>query len=165
MHFLKNLSVAAALAVALAAAAPASAITYVGSRVVGVGSVELSVTTDDTLGVLGEANILDWSLHISNGIDEDDLFGPLSGDNSTVLVLGTGLSATATQLLWNFDAAAGKLEFRGEGIGAVATSYCLDAGANRCRGLPTGSEAIDFGATNPDNIKVTLDGVGVLGTA
>ena len=61
--FLRTLLPAAAVcAVALGAVSAAKATTYAASRAVGDGFVDLSITTDDTLGVLSTGNILDLSL-------------------------------------------------------------------------------------------------------
>src|SRR4051794_8896955 len=167
MNILKTLSVGAVLAAGLAAAAPAAAITYVGSRDLGDGAVvELSVTTDDTLGVLGVANILDWTLHVAHGVESQDLFGPLSGDNSAVALFGSALSASATQLLYDFDG-EGLLAFATE-FGFAARGYCVDSAATtgfRCIDGVPGSEQVFFELSGPESLKVVRSGVGVLGTA
>jgi len=166
---LKNLPVVAAIAMALGGAAitPAAATTYVGTRQVGAnGLVKLSVTTDDTLGILAEANILDWTIGFTNGIDSQTLFGPLSGDTSHIRLRGEALTATATQLLFDFDG-SGHLLFTSE-FNPAGRAYCLDGQVSipfACVDRARGDEHISFGLHNPDNIKVHRDGRGVLGTA
>lgn len=146
----------------MGAAAPAAAITYVGAHSVGAGTVALSITTDGALGVLGEANILDWSLQVTSGSGAQDLFGPLRGDNSVIGLLGTALSATPTQLLFDFDG-RGKLIFTTGGPGFAVRAWGVDAGG--CLGAGAGSEHICFGLPNPANPKVARVGLGVLGMA
>ena len=55
----RNLLFGAIALLAFASTAASAATIYVANRAVGAGFVNLSVTTDDTLGVLGTANILD----------------------------------------------------------------------------------------------------------
>lgn len=149
----------AAVALALLAAAPAHALTYVGNRTVAAGSAQLSITTDNSLGVLSSANITDWTITISAGGPTVSLFGPLSGGNSAVSINGSGLSATATDLTFSFDN-DGYLLFKLPGF--FAPAYCLDgaSAAPTCVGSP-GSENIFVGGL----AQVTLDGSTILASA
>ena len=164
MPGLKTLALVAAL---LTTAAPAAAATYVGSHTVGTsGLVNVSITTDDTLGVLGSGNILDWTIHVQNSTESQDLFGPLSGANSVLRLGGTALSATSTELLFDYDG-QGVLAFVTEFSSAVR-GLCLDGAVPftaRCLGAPTGSELLVFGIPNPDNLKVLFSGTRQLGMA
>jgi hypothetical protein len=99
---LKNLALAALAALTVTSAA--DAITYTAQRTVGNGSVDLSITTDGTLGVLGEVNIVDWNVTVTQGADSFQILGPLSGNNSGVGIGGAGVSATATDLLFDYGA-------------------------------------------------------------
>lgn len=170
MKTLKTLSVAAVIAVALGGATitPAAATTYAGTRHLGAdGLVKLVLVTDDTVGFLTEDNVLDWTVTITNGIDSQTLFGPLSGDNSLLRLQGTALTASATQLLFDFEG-EGHLLFATEFSPAVR-GYCIDGQLFipfRC-GFENvgGAEHITFGLPNPDNIKVSANGLAVLGTA
>ena len=100
---------AALAAFALAAATAADATTYLGTRTVGAGSVNLSITTDGTLGVVRASNILDWTI-VLNGVSASaTLNGPLSGNNSSVSLRDytqvnnpTALTATATNLSFDY---------------------------------------------------------------
>lgn len=87
----------------LATTCGASSITYTVNRSVGLATVTGFVETDGTLGVLGAANFIDWNLFLQDGSSTYDLLGPLSGNNSSAYVQGSDLSATATQLLFNFS--------------------------------------------------------------
>jgi hypothetical protein len=61
-----------------------------------------TITTNDaTLGVLSTANITDWNLTVEFSTTNIQTLTP---SDSTRTVTGTALSATATQLLFNFSA-------------------------------------------------------------
>jgi len=94
----------AALA-ALIAGEPALAdpITYNVDQHIGSGKVEGTITTDGTLGVLAKANITDWTLDLTSGADTFTL----NLGNSQVLLQGLDLTATPTELLFNFNGTDG----------------------------------------------------------
>jgi hypothetical protein len=81
----------------------ASPITYDVSRTIGIGSLTGFIETDGTIGVLAAGDFLDWSLLLNDGTNTYNLYGPLSGNNSSVYVSGSDVTATATQLLFNFS--------------------------------------------------------------
>jgi hypothetical protein len=108
----------------------AATITYNVAQTVGPGSVTGFIETDGTIGVLGTSNILDFNLLLSDGTASvDDL-----RSNSVFEVIGSDLSATSTQLLFNFSGSdTGFVIFeRGGFVGAnffcaataSATSFC-----------------------------------------
>jgi PEP-CTERM motif len=101
----KRLSLLAALAAVLFGAVfcSASPITYDVSRTIGIGSLTGFIETDGNLGVLGAGDFVDWSLLLNDGTNTYNLYGPLSGNNSSVYVSGTDATATMTQLLFNFS--------------------------------------------------------------
>lgn len=81
--------------------AAASPITYTLDQTVGSGSVTGTITTDGTLGTLTASNISAWDLNLA---------GPgaslnLTNSNSALEFVGADLSATATDLFFNFSAA------------------------------------------------------------
>jgi hypothetical protein len=78
---------------------------YQVNRTVGAGFVTGTITTDDTTGILSASNILTWDLTINNGSTSDQLSNTLVGNN--VFVVGTLLSATASQLFFNFSGESG----------------------------------------------------------
>lgn len=100
----------AAACLLLMSAGDAAAITYVATRGVGDGTLDLSITTDGTLGVLADGNILDWSLTLTDGGDVVLLEGPGGANNSDAQVFGDQLSATANDLLFDFDFIPGQGE-------------------------------------------------------
>jgi PEP-CTERM motif len=81
----------------------ASPITYDVNRTIGIGSVTGFIETDGTTGVLGAGDFVDWSLLLNDGTNTYNLYGPLSGSNSSVYVQGSDVTASATQLLFNFS--------------------------------------------------------------
>jgi len=81
----------------------ASPITYTVDRTVGIGSVTGFIETDGFLGVLGVGDFVDWSLFLNDGTNTYNLYGPLSGNNSSVYLQGADTTATATQILFNFS--------------------------------------------------------------
>ena len=100
---------AALAAFALAAATAADATTYLGTRAIGAGSANLSITTDGTLGVVTASNILDWTIVLNGVSGSATLNGPLSGNNSTLYFTNsfgtttpTALTATATDLSFDY---------------------------------------------------------------
>ncbi len=104
-----------AFALALLSAGPAHAITYGGTRSIGDATALLSITTDNTLGGLTNANITDWTIQLSSGLNSATLKGPISGSNSS-LVIVTG-SALATNLNSSLIATASDLQFNFDGNG------------------------------------------------
>jgi hypothetical protein len=91
------------LSLALAAASLCNAnINYNVNQTIGSGSVTGIIETDGTLGVLRSSNILSWNLLISDGATTVDSFGPVIG-SAAEDVDGAGLSATPTQLLFDFN--------------------------------------------------------------
>jgi hypothetical protein len=84
-------------AASLCSAAP---ITYDVDQTVHAGRVTGFIETDGTSGVIGTSNILDFNLLLNDGTTTvDDL-----RSNSVFEVVGSDLTATATQLLFNFGA-------------------------------------------------------------
>lgn len=128
---MKALRVLLPFAVAIVAFVPpiASATTYVGNRLVGTGSADILITTDGTIGTLAAGDIIDWRITVKNGGDSYTLLGPLAGNNSALGLVGSGLSATSTDLLFNFDYQAVGYTFalfqRGM-VGSSESFYCLD---------------------------------------
>jgi hypothetical protein len=100
----------ALMAISTPAVLRASDITYAVDETVGAGSVTGFITTDGAIGVLGTGDIVDWSLVLNDGVNPTfDLLGPVSGNNSQEEIFGSDLSASATQLLYNFGAADGSI--------------------------------------------------------
>ena len=153
---------ATALFSALVFAAPAEAITYIGNRTIQDGSVQISITTDGTLGVLTAANLTDWKIGVTVPPNSDNLFGPLGVTNSSVQLLGPGgLTATATQLLFDFDGASRFSFSKDNQPPFTGIGYCLGGNAANAKCINTrGVEAIANGFLNFR--EITLDGIGII---
>lgn len=138
---------AIALALAFAAAAPAVATTYHGTRSFGGGLTGfLKVTTDGTLGVLGAANVQSLSITFS-GLGEDaQNYGQHpsidSGSFAPIVLQGTSLTATPTRLFFNFDSGSGTF-----GIDAGPYYLLYSASCNGCFGREFYELDPEFGNT------------------
>jgi hypothetical protein len=153
----------------LGAASPCSAasITY------GAGGVTGHIITDGKIGTLGQSDIVDWNLLLNDGTNTKDLLGPLSGSNSVVfVVLPSSLSATATQLLFNFGVT--DILIRGSGFifesAAGSDHGYLCFNSESCvSGIPSpppGTGVEQLISTTAGNIQSTdLTGTQVIGTA
>lgn len=113
------------LATLNASVATADPITYMGVRSVGAGSASLSITTDGTVGVVTASNIVDWVITVS-WESSFTLRGPLSGNNSQVLSRGSALSATASELVYDFSGSpSGFLLFQSPVVGLAGPFYSV----------------------------------------
>ena len=110
---------AAVLSTSATAFSSAQAATYIGSRTIGTGSVNISITTDGTIGAIDDGNIVSYVIDLVN---LDGTF-TLNEANSGTLITG-GLSATATDLLFDFGFSGFAL-FQAPGPGSGDTFYCL----------------------------------------
>ena len=109
---------------------PPNPITYYINQQVGAGGVTGFIVTDGKTGVLTLADIVDWSLLLNNGESEFDLLGPLSGANSGAVV-GPDLSATPSQLLFNFSGAS-YLSFQNPSQQSGLSTLCFETSAVQC---------------------------------
>ena len=122
-------------AAAVLASAPLSATTYVGTHSVGDGTLNLSITTDNSVGILTQANITDWSFLMTNP------GGSVTLDSANSLFTyfsGTALSATANELIFDFSG-TGHMQWDNFGSGGN-DAYCMDTvgAAATCVGSPPG---------------------------
>ena len=130
---------AAGLVAALSlGAASAMADTYSINRTPGaVGSVVGSITTNGTYGILSNSNISNWDLVLTDAGGSFHLFGPLSGNNSAILISGSGLSATASELDFDF-ATAGFMLIQNPSIGSGMDYWCVEGPTGNCTGQGQG---------------------------
>jgi hypothetical protein len=120
----------------------ASAITYYVNETVGAGGVTGFIETDGTSGALAEADILTWNLLLNDGATMFDLFGPLSGSNSQLEVEGTDLSASTTQLLFDFSGTdGGFFLIQSPVTGDGNPGMCFETATANCEG-PSSGEAV-----------------------
>ena len=141
-------------------------ITYTVNQTIGGTSVTGFFETDGTIGLLTSSNFLDWNLVLTNGANTFDMLGPLEiGFNSNgVAIGGTGnVSATPTQLLFNFEAASPGFLF----MSASNSYWCLaSAGANSnyCDFVATTSPGEDVRINNTLSGSLTNPSSDVIGT-
>lgn len=155
---------ATAAVASLLSATFADATTYVASRTVGNGSVDLSITTDGTLGVLSGGNITDWTIKLTQGAGSFTLFGPLSGSNSTNLINGSAFSATATQLLFDYGAELNSFAlFQAPNVGSGQTFWCVQT--NGCFDFAGPAEGLLTTTSFGDKTSSGYEGVQVIASA
>jgi hypothetical protein len=98
------------------------------------GSITGTIETDGTLGTLGLANVLEYSLILDDGIDMF-LINPA---NSTLYIGGSHgpsqLSATATELLFNFSGTTSNVLFQAF-PGGESWEFALQAQPPTANGL------------------------------
>jgi hypothetical protein len=112
--------------VAMFSATSATAITYVGNLTVGHTTASFTVTTDGTIGILSQANFLSTSGTVTSA------FGSNAYANGNFInVAGAGISATATQLLFDTNE-TGFLVLAD--LGSVFSGICYAGGAQSCAG-------------------------------
>jgi len=159
----------ALLALGLGAAIHCAAgpITYFVDQTAGNAAVSGFIQTDGTIGVLSTGNIVDWNLLLSSGPTSFDLLGPLSGSNSQVVVgccvLAQAVSATATELLFDYDA-AGFFIFQAPYFGAGADLVCFQGSAPGETCTPSTVSAAILNLDFPNQIMYH-SGTQVIGTA
>jgi hypothetical protein len=145
----------------------ASAITYYVNQTVGAGGVTGFIETDGRIGALAEADILTWNLLLNDGAAMFDLLGPLIGSNSQLEVEGTDLSASTTQLLFDFSGLdSGFFLTQSPVTGDGNPGICFETAIANCEG-PSSGEAVWTGNLNPIPPQFTsladLEVIGIAG--
>ncbi len=107
----------------LVSACQASDITYSVDRIVGGGSVTGTITTDGTTGVLSASNIVGFDLTL-NGIG---LSSTLASPTDGVYTGGTGLTATPSDIFFDFGSYRSYLDF--QAVYGNGADYYTDAAA------------------------------------
>jgi hypothetical protein len=127
---------------------------YQVNRNVGIGFVQGTITTDDTVGVLSGSNIVAWDLTIHNGLASLQLSNTLA--SNSVFVAGTQFSATATELLFNFSALGNNFVIFDSNF---ANNYwCIETSG--C----TGASPAETVRIASNSVNVALSGSEVIGT-
>jgi len=159
---IRRLSLTGSLAVLIltASTAYATPITYNVNQTIGLGGVVGTITTDGTIGSLANANILDWTLTISDGtaVGPLTLRGPLSGQNSAVQIFGSSFTASLTNLFFNFsNTTHDTVQFQNPNLGSGMNVWCLEGALDGCIGNNSSQtvERLDFAA----KVSVAQSGV------
>jgi hypothetical protein len=135
------------LSVLLAAASicHGAALTYNVDLSIGLGTLTGDIVTDGTLGVLGMSNIIDWNLTANDGIHSFDL----NSASSVRAMDGDAVSATATQMFFNFSTTTDSYMFF-ESFAAAGGYACFVNAPNMGHCAPVGAaeETIVYGVGN-----------------
>jgi hypothetical protein len=126
------------LALTAPLASVASNITYTVNEAVGAGSVKGTITTDGNLGTLATSDFVGWNLTLFDGTASTALTtNPGGVDNE-----GADVTATSSQLLFNFGAAdMGQLLFETVSDGAfVCYASSPDCSADPAKGISLSTE-------------------------
>ena len=117
------------------------------------GTVSGTITTNGTIGILQPGNILGWDLNLIDNFNaaDDVTLTPLN--SSLVEDVGNGLSASATDLSFNFSDSGAEFLIQGTAHGAFSgfQYFCFSATGGAC--APGETIVPDFYAV--DGVKVT----------
>jgi hypothetical protein len=123
------------------ATANAALITYDVDRTIGDGSVTGYITTNgDTEGFLTQDEIVDWSLTLTPDVGGIST-GTINPSNSNVFIYGSAITATATELSYDFTPADDTWMLFSGGIQNLF--WCLET--TGCNDAPDLSEHIGIG--------------------
>ncbi len=158
------------LAFVLSAAPICSAanITYNVNLTIGAGSATGDIVTDGTIGFLTKDDIVDWNLLLNTGTTSFDV---TRSNGEVAGITDSALSATATQLLFDFDVVSisSSIFFASLTFPQPEYELCIAASANTCvSGSPAGAEQINyftFSGVGDTSDFAVLSGTQVIGTA
>ncbi len=128
------------------------------------GTVMGTITTDANSGVIATGDIVDYNLILNDGSRTLSLLGPLSGDNSQVLISGSAVTATASALSYNFAENPAYLVIQSPIVGIGTNYFCLNDPVASCSPNGNSNVAAKIG-TDPIFQGTPIDGVGVFATA
>lgn len=129
------------LAATCLAAGPAQAVVYTGSHTADTATVDVSITTDGTLGVLSMANVLSWSFTLT---DPGGTVTLDTGNSSFSYLSGNAFQATATDIVFDYTA-IGHMQWDN----GASTALCFDTPAAQfsCSGVPPSEVVVVAGST------------------
>jgi hypothetical protein len=126
-------AVAVLIPILLGSVAAKADIQYTVNRTVGIGSVTGTIVTDGTVGTLAASNFVDWNLLLNDGqSDFYTLTGPLSGNDSVVDVFMSDVTASTSQLDFNFSGVDGGFLLFQTNLFSGSTYYCASTASFAC---------------------------------
>lgn len=125
---MKKIALTAALLASVTAATAGNAATYVLDRTINAGSAIGTITTDGSLGVLGNGNIIDYSITVSLA----GLTRTITKAEGSWSIVGTALTASANALSFDFGAPSGDYAYFSSAGAYFPTFYCLQASRGGC---------------------------------
>jgi hypothetical protein len=144
---LNLLALAAGACLAISGAPALAQVTYTGSGSVGsTGTYNLSVTTDGALGSLSDSDITDFTIMITDSHGSLTLT-PLNAG----VEIGGGLSATSTDLLFDFSS-SGYALFQNPAPGSSENFLCF---AGQICGSSSGAINLLVGNDFPGGVSTT----------
>ena len=117
---IKSLLAALSIVGLSSVATAAPSLTYNVNRLIGIGSVVGTVTTDGTFGTLATANVTAWSLTLSDGIGSF----AITEANSGFLAVGSGLTADVDSMDFDFSGASVAFDFQNPSVGSGVNFWC-----------------------------------------
>jgi PEP-CTERM motif len=140
-------------------------IVYTLNDTVGAGAVTGTITTDGFLGTLATADIIDWNLVLTNGFGTTlNLTGPsATAPIEGAEVLGSSLTASSTNLSFDFDG-AGHFLIQQNGLDNGGTYFC-DGGSGQAACIAGGESDFPGVAFAPNQQFAARSGDISIGTA
>jgi hypothetical protein len=134
-------------AVVSCATASFAATIYTLNNTIGAGGVTGTIETNGTIGTLVATDITDWNIVIDDGTNTFNLLGPSSGNNSQLFMsAGAAISATSTDLLFDFSGFTGGVLFQNPFIGSSQNWYAFEDQADGIGTGVLGSENLRVGS-------------------
>ena len=156
------LCLAALSAVVGAAPARAADITYGVDEAIGGGSVVGDIVTDGKIGVLQSSDVVGWDLTL-NGAGASTTLTSTGG--STFRLVGGDLTATPTQLLFNFSGADGGyflIQATTPGLFSGSKYYCINTTSSVCA---PGASVVPGAFSDASAQYAGMSGLQIIGTA
>lgn len=114
----------------IAAASASANIVYTVDQTIGAGSVTGTITTDGASGVLSASDIVAWDLML-NGVGAS--YNLASTDaNANKYVVGNDLTASSTDIYFNFSGTSGDQFLLQDGPEVGNTYWCNSVGYSSC---------------------------------
>lgn len=132
----------AGLVLAMCSLSTQASIVYTIDRTIGAGTVGGTITTDGTIGVLSLVNILSYNVVVTHpNLSAGSPVTLDSGTNNFSQIGGSALSATATDLLFNYGSGLYEYFYLYDG----STFWCNVAATGGCGNSSlSGGESVGF---------------------